>query len=509
LKIKASNIKISLIIAGVTGAIIITFITFHFGAGISPDSVYYFSVARNLSEGKGFVGYDGNYYVLQPPFYPLLLAVIEKFFSIAPVISAGYINAILFGLIVFCSGLFLSEKLNSSLLILLGALLVLVSSVIFQISLIALSEPLFILFVILFFYSFDTYKKKNDIKSLIFFSLTAVLAVLTRYIGIVLILTGIISISFFDGGKLKYKFKHSLIFLVVTSFPIGLWIFRNYVLSRTLVGPRAVSSYSIIQNLSFFFNTIINWFIVLNLTEHQVFFLCVILVSFLLMGIILFSKTKRRILPEPMYPVFVFIFLYSAAIIISSSTTAYDKISDRLLSPIFVPLLSILLMVVDYLSKWLSKYFNKKFLSFLFLLGILFWIKYPIENTTKNIEIFIRQEGWGYNSIEWKNNSLADFLSKNKNFENGYTFYSNVPEAVYLFSNKETKWTPAKTFYNSPKLINPEPYLQKLVEGNKICIIWFTNAHRKFLFTIEELQKIIPMKKIVHLKDGDIYNIVE
>jgi len=63
------------------GTCTIILLTSRFGVGVLPDSVYYISVARHIADGTG---YDGYYFVLQPPLYPLLLAAIEKIFFIDP-----------------------------------------------------------------------------------------------------------------------------------------------------------------------------------------------------------------------------------------------------------------------------------------------------------------------------------------------------------------------------------------------------------------------------------------
>jgi len=96
LKQKNTYKHLAIGILGLIGAVVILLLTFSHNTGISPDSVAYISVARNISEGNGFITYDGDYYVLQPPLYPLLLASVYQMFSIDPVVSAGYINSIFF-----------------------------------------------------------------------------------------------------------------------------------------------------------------------------------------------------------------------------------------------------------------------------------------------------------------------------------------------------------------------------------------------------------------------------
>ena len=503
--------KILLAIIGLIGACFIILLISYCGVGVSPDSVYYISVARHIADGTGFVGYDGYYFVLQPPLYPLLLAAIIKIFSIDPLISAGYLNAILFGFIVYYSGLFLLNHLKSLPLIIIGTLSIMVSFVIIQISLIALSEPLFILFVLLYLNYFDNYRIKGTITSLLFFSTAAALACLTRYVGVIIILSGSISIFIWKRKTLKEMFRHLIIFLLITILPTGLWILRNYFLSSTFVGQRADSSYTLSENLLFLFNAMLKWYLPIQINEQQLFFIMLIISAGILALIIFPNKwTKDEIRLKQIGPALIFILLYSGIIVISSTTTAYDKIANRLLSPIFVPSFFIMFLILDNILEWISKHFHQRLMPILFLIGIIAWMKYPVTRTIYNIEDYIGQAGWEYSSKAWRDNTVIRFLNSHKQFESGYSFYSNVPEAVYILANKEAKWSPPKTMYNSPELIKTNPDLRSIWQGkNKAYLVWFNNINRNFLFTIDELKKSSNMVKVAQLKDGEIYTITK
>ena len=92
--------------------------------------------------------------------------------------------------------------------------------------------------------------------------------------------------------------------------------------------------------------------------------------------------------------------------------------------------------------------------------------------------------------------------SKMKN----YALYSNEPEAVYILTNLKTRRSPVKTFYNSPQLYINNPKQDNVwLAGQHVCLVWFNNANRTFLFTVDELKNKINMTEIAALKDGRIY----
>jgi Dolichyl-phosphate-mannose-protein mannosyltransferase len=498
--------KIIFAIIGFIGLSLIFLLTYHYGIGLSPDSVAYISVARHISDGSGFINYDGNFFLLQPPLYPLLLSAIEKVFFISPLVSAGCFNAILLGLIVYYSGLFLSIHLKSMALAIIGTVYICFSIVLIKISLIALSDPLFILFVLLYLFYFDRYITHAEISNLLLFSTAAALACLTRYVGIIIILTGTVSIFIWNGKTSKKMLRDLAVFIIITTLPLGVWILRNYLLSHTFFGQRAESSYTLFDNLIFIFNTFIKWFLPLGINELQLFVLAIILFLFILTTIILIHKrNKKEQKLNQIAPILVFILFYSAIIAISSTTTAYDKISDRLLSPIFVPTVFIIFLALDNILKWLSKNFHQKLIPILFFTLIILGMIYPTQNTIYNIEDYAKQSGWEFSSKMWKDNSVIKYLNNHIQFGAGYSFYSNVPEAIYILTNKEAKWSPPKTFYNSPRLIKINANTKSIWEGkNKVCLVWFNNTDRSFLFTIDELKKSTNLVNVVHLKDGEI-----
>ena len=186
--------KLTLGILGLIGVSFVLLLTCRNGMGVTPDSASYISAARNLVDGNGLLTYNGLHLIVQPPLYPIILAIIKKLVFIDPMISAAYVNAILFGLIIYLSGLLLLKYLDSFVLAFLGTVSVLISYALIQASLMILSETLFIFLVLLFLYYFEKYQSKKDFIFFFIFSLSISAACLTRYTGITIILTGIICI---------------------------------------------------------------------------------------------------------------------------------------------------------------------------------------------------------------------------------------------------------------------------------------------------------------------------
>jgi len=502
--------KLLLALLSLVGTVFILLSTSRYGAGLSPDSVTYISTARNLIKGVGFISYGGDPLVSQPPLYPALLAVIGKIFGTDPLLVANLVNALIFGLIVYFGGLLIFKYLSSfPVFAIVGTLSILASIPLFSVSVMAWSEPLFILFVLLSLLFANLYLEKKDITSLIFLSSSLALLSLTRYIGVMLILWGVLIIIVFYRNSLKSRIAHLSLFTLISILPIGIWLIRNYVISSTLFGPRASSAYTLSQNLMFVFNSIVSWYVPSIIADHRP--------TFILLGAVIGffvglspkdSWQSVKVTLRQISPIVSFAIAYTAILVISSTTTAYDQIDDRLLSPIYVPLVLFLLILALALVEPYRRRFSNKIVNSFLILGLAIWLIYPIRYTILTA-VNLTQKGQGYSSKAWIESETVQYLLHHRTLESECAVYANGPDATYILAHLTTKMSPAKTRYNSPETVNDN--ISRLrgswPEESNACLVWFDRIDRKYLFTIAELQSVANIDLIVHLEDGAIYSV--
>src|SRR6185436_17966506 len=124
--------------------------------GVTPDSLIYLSAADRLVEGKGLtpIGYhyapnvpSGQPLVSFPPAYPLLLAS-TSLFTGDRLAAAKYIHSFLFAANVFLLGLIIYISSRSIWPALCAMGLFLTSFPLLSVYMMALAEPLFMLFVL-------------------------------------------------------------------------------------------------------------------------------------------------------------------------------------------------------------------------------------------------------------------------------------------------------------------------------------------------------------------------
>jgi len=312
---------------GIIGTGSILFATHHYGVGYSPDSVYYLSLARNLRIGLGI----GDL-TISPPLYPILLGATSFILSKDPIAIAHIINAVSFGFVIFLSGVLFKIQIKSSpSLAFLGSVIVLVSVPLIEIYLMAWTEPVFILFVLLYTLLMDLYLKKETRILLLLLSLCVALACLTRYIGILLIPLGTISIFVYSSSNpTEKKFFNLGLFAIISALPIGTWIIRNYFVSGTLFGDRYLSTYTYYQNLTSTFDSLLSWFLPERFIDNR---LLLMIIGTMLSFIIGIGFRDRWFLDGVLTlrksPILPLVVTYIGFLLISSETAFFQLIDNR------------------------------------------------------------------------------------------------------------------------------------------------------------------------------------
>jgi MFS family permease len=473
---------VSAILIGILSCVAFIIITKEYRIAVSFDSVRYISISKNILGGEGIKDFSGRYNADQPLLYPMLLAAISFLGGFDPLNAAWILNCVLVGLTVFMITLLLLDILQNKWLGYLGILLITFSLPQSKVIFWAWTEPLFIFLVLAFFYAAHEFIKKNTLKNMLFLGFIAGLAMVTRYIGIILIPVGVIVLIAFSKLPLNKRVWNAIIYSFASSIMLAINLFFNYINTQTFFGPRSKSIFTLSQNLSFVSEVFFNWFLPEFITGHR----SLILIFGIFLGLLIMKNLgqdnfinngflqKSRIF-------LLFIFIYISFLIYSATTTAFDRISDRLLSPVFIPVYIVILIFFDYflyrsISKFKSNFWFNIIAGFLFLTIFLtsFYNVPPIVQR-------VSRNGEGYTSNAWKNSELIAYITKNqlKNCE----WYSNAPEIIYFFTGKYPKWILYKSIYNSPESVHEVSNFVGKWPPNKetACVIWFKRIDRTYL----------------------------
>jgi len=503
-------LKYWLVLLAFAGAALVYLPMTRHGAGLSPDSVGYIGTARNLARGLGFTNYDNTPMVTWAPLYPALLAFLGAVLSADPLVLGGITNALIFGLIVYSSGILAFRLFREQpWLAWLAVLAVLLSNELFVVTVMVWTEPLFILFVLLSLLSADTFLHDGSRKSLIVFSGCVGLALLVRYVGVVLVLWGGLIILLFRQDSFRAKIRQVFIFILISVTPFVVWLVRNRMVSGTFLGERASSMFTFPQNIAYAAKTIFYWYFPEPVSSHQVLLAGLILFAGMLVGagahqiMRMPSKEVRRhaaLLASLAVAYLVFL-------IVSASVTAYDKIGYRLLAPVYVPITLLLFLVVRAAAGMFQRRWGDKTVGLLTAIGIAVWLLYPLAHTIHSAGYMVKN-GRGYHAAGWGNSSTLAFLGQNPDSVSGCVLYTNDPEALYILAGRGSKLSPMKTRYHSAERLDLSHLAGNWPAEKNACLVWFDHVDRSsYLLTLDELDDYAVLTLVRRFDDGSIFRI--
>ncbi len=515
---------------GILGGLLILLATVRYGIGVSPDSVGYIATARHIAAGKGITSYDGRPLVAYPPLYPVILGILSWTSGLDPSALARGLNALAFAVVVSMSGLLLARHVPR-VWSMAGTISVLLGIPLIYVFLMAWSEPLFILWVLLFFWVATSPGREG--RNAVALAIVVSLATLTRYVGVILVLVG--------SGVVLWRYMRErrgigrgllmgTLFAAISLLPLAVWLIRNYHVSGTLFGPRPPSGLTLGQSLLSALSTMVSWylptpamvvrystFVPFDVPQSLVLaypllypWLLVMLVS--IVGWALFSalgRGRHREGGEEHVSAIVilggFVLLYTAFLVLSAARVAYDQLGHRLLSPAYVPLAFVLVLSLQkgIFRKETSGRFSTRLRSFVVVFFIA-WLLYLAGATA----LMVRKalvDGLGYNGRLWRSSAVVSYLRQH---ELSCPIYTNDPNALYFLTGHVGRMSPRKTFYNSPSVAGDLSALR----GNwppegKACLVWFNERAWNYLFTVEELSTAVDIRPIASFDDGAIYEV--
>ena len=343
-----------LAVCAVTGAILVLARQATFGVGLHQDSTVYISAARHLLAGNGLVEFSNQEpYLQHAPLYPLLLAA-SSIFIFDPRDAAGPLNSIIFGLIIFISGRWLIQHIQSRLLAIWGCIAITISIPLATTAYSALSEPLFILFVMLSLIQTDHFLRNGKTSSLILSAVFAALACLTRYPGVALIIAVIPLLILPWNGLNAQKTKQTGLYAAIAALPLLLWLLRNFLISGQPAGDRKLYERSPLTEILDSMLSDVSTYVLVGVPLENVPLIAAVAaaVALLVMSAYFIRSLLRSHISKTytfnslqLFTAFAFIFLLF--FIIAALISYVEPLYGRMLVPVYIPLVFVALLTLD------------------------------------------------------------------------------------------------------------------------------------------------------------------
>ncbi len=492
-----------LLCAGLAGCLLILVATSRYGAGVSPDSVVYLAVAENLLEGRGATHYTGEPRTLQPPLYSAVLAVLAAGEGARLEGAARVLNAALFGLILMMTGRLAYRFTRSWPMAWACAAVIAVTRPLQDAAVMAWSEPLFIFLTLLFLWGLDVYSRAPSNRLVLFLALIAAAATLTRYIGVTLIGTGVIGLFLLADGSLKRRVLQSVFFAIPATAPLLVWWIRNYSLSGTFMGQVLPSQTSFTQNLLLFGEALWASVFPLGVVSRIPSALTGGLCALIILGYAL--ALGRRVLRAPyklagaQHVAAIFAGLYSALLVYTSTTTLYDAINVRLISPMFVPaVLWVGLLVHEHSFGRMRR---------LVTVSVIGLCVVALSVSALFIARYVQAGVPGYNHERWREGDLVAQLLAGDG-PDAEVLYTNDPGALYYFAGRSAVPVPHRESLDPDQPVrDAQDWVGRWPEQDGGLLVWFEQASALRQFTREEVMSMADVEILQHYEDGFIARI--
>jgi hypothetical protein len=469
----------------------------HGGIGISPDSIVYVSAARSLIESGRLLGYNQMPVVDFPSFYPIFLAAVKFITHVDPVVAGKYLNGLLFATVVYASSMIINKFVNHSLGYKCIVLLcIVVAPSLQEVYSMLWSESLFILLSLFLILAIHRYFKTYTLSSLLIVSLIVAVACVTRYAGIAFAGAGGALLLFNRQLKPQKKAAHVLVFSFVSLSLLVANLYRNLHAGGFLTGNREKGITPLQDNMSYFGSVVGNW---LPFFPDQ--YTISLVVGWLVLLTIIAICVYYWIKGNQWYTSFenvtsVFALVYAAFIILSSTVSHYERINDRLLSPLYIPLLFSFTSRIPALIQ-MEKTRGLRIATIAFCLTLsagFFYRQYQ-----NNLEFYEDVSTYGipgFTDDTWVHSQTVNFIQQHKSFfKPNYCIYSNAPESIYFNCDLVGENLPNSKF---PEDVND------FYKENHYYIVWFNNKEETPL-SLQDIKLHKKLKQITSFTDGEIY----
>ncbi|HEV7858800.1 MAG TPA: glycosyltransferase family 39 protein [Pyrinomonadaceae bacterium] len=492
------------------------------GIGVSPDSTVYIGAARNLLHGHGLTALSGRSTELDPlthypPLYPLLLALCGATGS-DPLHAARWLNAFILGINILLAGVAVGGYTRWSVrATALASLLVLAAPDMLQIHSMAWTEPLFILFSLAGLLLLAAYLEREQ-RSLLMASAVAVaLGFLTRYVGVVLLATGVCGVLFLSGKNYRRRVIDAALFVLVACLPMGLWMMRNRYAARGATDREFVFHPVSSHQLGSALSTISTWLLLgkVRTSARATVFLMEI-ACLIVLCILLRRKKSARLANETRMKetlarlsklptlICIFIIFYAGFFIITASFIDFDTVFDeRALAPVHVFGIVVLICVAHRLLR------SSEAGRLLCLLSVILCLAFAGSYVARGAN-WVRQkrgDGQGYTSRAWAKSATIERI---RGLPAGTPIFTNGYDAVYFLTGRAAMFLPEKTVHGTGRvnaLYTSElaHMREQLLDQNGVLIYFDGFPERAYLPSEDELRRDLKLRLVSRETDGTIY----
>lgn len=496
-------------LATLIGVALLLLSTARYGAGLTPDSIIYLSAAQNLMNGQGYQSFLGRTITEFPPLFSLIIAFASAVSDLSPTAVSRYVNALLYGTIVAYSGVWLAIRLRNQWLIWVGVFLALFAPPAIHVARFTWAEPLFILLTLFALWMLERYWSSGRAVLLMPLALFSILAYLTRYAGLSLILCAGLIILIQHSHPLQVRLRRLLFFSGFVVLPLIAWLYRNRLLTDALTGNRVLSTTSFGESLIRYLSLMSGWLLPSPLPlALRLFGLLIISLTASILVATVYVQRRTIIFKELSFvlPMLLFVVIYSGFLLATVTLTALEPLSERYMTPLYIPLLLIGLSTVDFLITNISVSAVQQSFKKLLLIGFVLWMLFPLARSAFIVTEAIVLGGGGFNTVRWIESDLIEYLREHKLEE---TMYTNAPYAVFAHTGLVMQDSPRQYYYGSQTETDDLNRFNQAIDAQGIVVLAYFSGDEEngYLYDLNFLQEQYNFEELYLGADGGVYRL--
>jgi 4-amino-4-deoxy-L-arabinose transferase-like glycosyltransferase len=424
--------------------------------------------------------------------FPVTLAAFELL-GVDAIFAARILNSLAFGGSLFLTGLLARKATKSWGFALFTALIFLCSDILIEIHAWAMSEPLYLLFVISSLYLLVIYTERRQWGWLTISAILAGLAFLTRYIGLSLLLASITLLIFDSRISWRRRLRNTFAFGGIGAIPMMVWLVRNLIVINSITDRNPGLYFVTLNQVRKAINTLLVWFVPGRFVHTREFWWAAV-IFFVIIGYFWLSR-RYQIVPSAdtsnsaSYTTRLLLALqttYHILVVWISKSFFTPKIplNNRIFSPI-LPFL-IILIVALMADLWRSKKIVLRFavvaLSVIFV-GFYLYRANALVPRLHNVGLGLARRGWHKSLTIQAIRKLPQV-----------PIYSNSPAAVYMWAGRM-----------SYPIDNQEQMRKSILDEDAVLVVFNSISLDLYRTSLEELT--FGLTPVQSYKDGTIYQI--
>jgi hypothetical protein len=463
------------------------------GAGTSPDSVGYLRMARRLLDGAA----PGGQF---PPLFPALLALPDRV-GIEAWTTARWLNALLFGANIGLMGTALAGSFpDAAWPGVAGALLFLISPALVGLHAMVWSEPLFLFLTFSSVLALSRWIATPRRSWLLASAVLAALALLARYVGLALVVTGALGIIWLGSHAWTRRFGRAAGWTLIAVAPLAVWLILGAGDTGRRIALHPITRAQIWEA----FYTVSGWLHVPTAMGNGWRLLVWLMLAGWIAVVVWAAHRQARPMMMPAFVKLTALFAASYVLVLIVSVSLFDAntpLDDRILSP----LLAAVIVGIVFLASETVRVLPRSTGTALVAAAGLLIVTIGAVRTGTWLSQNAR-DGIGFSSTTWRESETLRLV---RDLPVDVALFSNAPEPIYLYTGREATPFPrprqAMSGGDNPAFAAELADMGTTLAQGRGIAVYFRTLPRRTALPEGMLRDELALRTLVEASDGALY----